>query len=346
MNSVNFERVNRWGVITLQKPETLNALDLHMVIAIRSFLKDVRDDPNVFGVIIKSAVPNVFCAGGDIKAVYRWHTENDVDSLQTYIHEEYGLNADIQSFPKPVIAVMNGLTLGGGVGLSRYATYRIATSESVVGMPEVKIAFFPDVGAGYFLNLLDQPLARFLALTGYFVKGRDLIATGYATHLISSDEAKSLLTEILLTEPNRLDDVLPGSKTTPLLLVELAPIIECFKASSLMECMEALKGCYHPEAFTLYQEMLTFSPLALHIVWQYINITRGLSYASVLQIDLNLALRMFNNSDCFEGIRTRLIDKGEKPLWRHESLHSVSKLDIESYFGNVPLHPIVRSDVF
>jgi enoyl-CoA hydratase/carnithine racemase len=324
MNSINFEQINRWGVITLQKPETLNALDLHMVLGIRSFLKDARNNPNVSGIIIKSAVPKIFCAGGDIKAVYRWHTENDVESLHTYIHEEYALNADIQSFPKPVVAMMNGLTLGGGVGLSRYATYRIATTEAVVGMPEVKIAFFPDVGAGYFLNLLDQPLARFLALTGYLLKGSDLITVGYATHLISANETENLLTEILSTEQNRLDAVLPVSETTPSALAKLAPMIQCFKANSLIECMEALTSCDHPEASKVYQEMLTFSPLSLHIIWQYMNITKGLNYASVLQVDLNLARRMFNNSDLFEGIRTRLIDKGDKPSWRHDPLQSAS----------------------
>lgn len=335
MNSIKFERINQWGVITLQKPETLNALNLEMVIAIRSFLKDARDNPNILGVIIKSSVPKIFCAGGDIKAVYRWYTENDLDSLQTYIHEEYGLNADIQSFPKPVVAMMEGLTLGGGVGLSRYATYRIATTDAVVGMPEVKIAFFPDVGAGYFLNLLDQPLARFLALTGYILKGRDLIPTGYATHLISSDESTNVLNDIL--KSHRVEDIVSSSLTTPSILTDLAPIIECFRSNSLLKTMEALRSCDHPDAFKLYEEMLAFSPLALHIIWQYMEITRGLPYSSVLQIDLNLARRMFNNSDFFEGIRTRLIDKGDTPSWSHESLNCVSTGEVESYFDFVNL---------
>lgn len=335
MNFIKFERINQWGVITLQKPETLNALNLEMVIAIRSFLKDARDNPNILGVIIKSSVPKIFCAGGDIKAVYRWYTENDLDSLHTYIHEEYRLNADIQSFPKPVVAMMEGLTLGGGVGLSRYAKYRIATTDAVVGMPEVKIAFFPDVGAGYFLNLLDQPLARFLALTGYLLKDRDLIATGYATHLISSDESTNVLNDLL--KSNRVEDIVSSSLITPSALTGLSSVIECFSAGSLLECMEAIRGCNHPDAFKLYEELLTYSPLALHIIWQYMEITRELPYSSVLQIDLNLARRMFNNSDFFEGIRTRLIDKGDTPSWSHESVHSVAKEEIESYFDFVNL---------
>ncbi len=344
MSSVTFEQINRWGVITLQKPATLNALDLPMVLEIRSFLKEARDTPNISGILIKSMVPKIFCAGGDIKAVYRWHTENDVESLHAYVHEEYALNADIQSFPKPVVAVMNGLTLGGGVGLSRYAKYRIATTDAVVGMPEVKIAFFPDVGAGYFLNLLDKPVARFLALTGYLVKGSDLIKAGYATHLISSDDSVNFVNNLVSVDPNKLEDMLPASITTPSHLAELAQIIECFKANSLLECMETLRGCNHPEAFKLYQEMLIFSPLALQVIWKYMNITRGLNYQSVLAIDLNLAVRMFNNSDFFEGIRTRLIDKKDKPLWMHESIHDVSDLEIEHYFDCVSGQPEVASN--
>ncbi|MDP3935401.1 MAG: enoyl-CoA hydratase/isomerase family protein, partial [Alphaproteobacteria bacterium] len=192
--------------------------------------------------------------------------------------------------------------------------------------------FFPDVGAGYFLNLLDQPLARFLALTGFLLKGSDLITTGYATHLISSNDSANFLNNLVSVEPNKLEDIVPALETTPSLLEELAPIIECFKVDSLLESMEGLRICDHPEAFKIYQEMLTFSPLALYIIWHYMEITRGLNYTSVLQIDLKLAVHMFNNSDFFEGIRTRLIDKGDRPKWHHESLQCVSELEIESYF--------------
>lgn len=333
MASINFERINRWGVITLQKRVTLNALDFSMITAIRSFLNDARKNPTIDGILIKSSVLKVFSAGGDIKTVYRWYKENDQDSLHEFIREEYSLNADIQSFPKPIVAILDGLTLGGGVGLSRYAKYRIATTNAVVGMPEVKIAFFPDVGAGYFLNLLDQPLARFLALTGYLLRGLDLITTGYATHLMSSDETECLLNDIVSIDPSGMQSVLPAIIKTASHLVELGSVIDCFKADSLQECLEALRECNHPEAFKFYQEVLTFSPLALHIIWHYMSITRGLNYESVLQIDLNLAIQMFNNLDFFEGIRTRLIDKKDKPSWRHESLDAVSREEIESYFG-------------
>lgn len=332
---IRFEYINEWGVITLQKPKTLNALDLEMVLQIREFLALVNDRPDLSGVVIQSNVKNVFCAGGDIKAVYRWHQENNPEVLTRYIREEYGLNACIQSFPKPIVSIMDGLTLGGGVGLSRYAQYRIATNQAVIGMPEVKIAFFPDVGAGYFLNLLDKQLARFLALTGATLKGYDLITTGYATHLVSSENIDATLNKILTSNPQDLSKILPipiipGSSD----LDRLAPVIKCFRYTSLLECMSALEHCPYLAAEKIYAEILTFSPLTLHIIWRYMEITQGLNYESVPHIDLQLAQAMFHSSDCFEGIRTRLIDKGDTPKWKNSSLREVSEQDIERYFSS------------
>jgi enoyl-CoA hydratase/carnithine racemase len=334
--SVKFEYINQWAVVTLQKPRTLNALDLEMVLKIREFLELVKDKSDISGVLIQSSVKNVFCAGGDIKEVYRWYHENNHKAMVEYIQEEYGLNAYIRSFPKPIVCIMDGVTLGGGVGLSRYAPYRIATDQAVMGMPEVKIAFFPDVGAGYFLNLLNQPLARFLALTGYTLKGQDLITTGYITHLVSSKNIDVIVNTILATNPKDLNKTLSMFTTSGASeLDSLSPVIECFRHASLLECMNALKDCSSVTAKRVYAEMLTFSPLALHIIWRYMEITRGLNYEAVLKIDLQLAQSMFDCSDFFEGIRTRLIDKEDIPRWKKSVLVDVFEQDIECYFSSI-----------
>lgn len=211
MSFVTFEHIYDWGVITLQKPKTLNALDLNMVLDIRQFLKQAEKSSDIKGVLFQSTVPGVFCAGGDIKAVYQWHKAGDYAAFCRYIEEEYGLNQQIKIFSKPTVAIMDGLTLGGGVGLSRYTDYRIVSDTALVGMPEIKIAFFPDVGAGYFLNLLEPPLARFLALTGVVLKGSDLVSLGYATHVISSLDINRLRNRILEITPNKTHKILPSS---------------------------------------------------------------------------------------------------------------------------------------
>lgn len=332
MEVIKFETMNHWGVITLQKRSTLNALDFEMILSIRAFLETCLNDHKVSGILIKSGVSKVFSAGGDVKTIYRWHAENDHQSPAEFIQHEYGLNEYLQSYSKPVVAIMDGLTLGGGVGLTRYAKYRIATTNAVIGMPEIKIAFFPDVGAGYFLNLLDQSLARFLALTGYLLKGDDLLTTGYATHLISAGDSAALTDILISTHPNNLQSVLPVSVQAPSVLNDLDLVIKCFTSNSLVDCLENLKQCTHPSAQKFYDEMLEFSPLALHIIWSYMNKTLGLEYASVVEIDLTLATRMFHDSDIFEGIRTRLIDKGDTPNWRHASVYDVSKPGVDMFF--------------
>jgi enoyl-CoA hydratase len=321
--SVLFDQINGWGVITLNKPATLNALDLQMVMAIRSFLRQVALDTAVKCIFIHSAVPNIFCSGGDIKAVYQSYLNNDTVALSTYVEEEYGLNADIKAFPKPVVALMNGLTLGGGVGLSRYASYRIATTEALVGMPEVKIAFFPDVGAGYFLNLLNPQLARFLGLTGCLLRGQDLITTGYATHLILPKNIATTTQDILKTDPSDLDNLLSSDLSTPSTLTDLSDVIDCFSLPTLEGCLDQLRECSHPLAGSFYEDIITFSPYALKIIWDYLDRTKGLTYEDVLAMDLELAKQMFHYSDVFEGIRTRLIDKQDKPQWKYASLDDV-----------------------
>jgi enoyl-CoA hydratase/carnithine racemase len=334
--SVKLEHINAWGVITLQKQSTLNALDLEMVLAIRAFLKEAGMNTKIQGVLIQSNVPGVFCAGGDVKAVYRLYQEKNQKAIQHYITEEYGLNQQIHSFKKPVVAIIDGLALGGGVGLSRYARYRIATRRAIVGMPEIKIAFFPDVGAGYFLNLLKPSLARFLALTGYTLAGQDLIDTGYATHVISEEcDLKKMIEQIINHPSHRLASALPEYSGLSGKLQDLESLIDCFKYASLLQCLTSLQKCSHVEAAKLYSELSTFSPLALHVVWRYIEITHGLDYESVVKIDLELAQRMFSQSDMFEGIRTRLINKNDTPKWRHLSLNSVSEQEVQSYFSGL-----------
>jgi enoyl-CoA hydratase len=159
-----------------------------------------------------------------------------------------------------------------------------------------------------------------------------LLTTGYATHLIASDGLSDLVNRMLSVDPNNLNIVVPQSVEPPSQLNELAQIIECFRGSSLIESMELLQGCIHPESEKLYQDMLAYSPLALHIIWRYMNKTRGLEYADVGRVDLSLAKAMFLNSDIFEGIRTRLIDKGDAPKWRYQSICGVSPKEVETFF--------------
>lgn len=317
-----------WGIITLCKPRTLNALSFDMVVAIRAFLTQCEQDSCVKGIVIKSTVPNMFSAGGDIKAVYMAYVAGEGDMLSDFLAHEYGLNLQIAMYTKPVVALMDGVTLGGGVGLSRYATHRIATPEAKIGMPEVKIAFFPDVGAGYFLNLLAPELSRFLALTGHLVQGVDALKLGYATHVISKEALANV--ELSIQQGAGLSEV--SSCVGASNLEGLAPVIECFSEATLFDCVAKLQKCTHPEAPKFCNELQTFSPLALHIIWRYMHMTRGLSLDKVLRFDHTLAVNMLNGSDFMEGVRTRVVDKRDTPTWQHASIYDVTDTELNAYF--------------
>ncbi len=326
---IQFEIRGSWGVITLSRAGSLNALSLDMVLFMRSVLNRVRDDARVVGIIIQSSVARVFCAGGDIKAAYELYRQKDYESLSVYIREEYALNKQINGFKKPVVAIIDGLTLGGGVGISRYATYRVVSENAKIGMPEIKIAFFPDVGAGYFLNQLSESVSKFLALTGYVLEGKDLMDAGYATHAVASFNIRSFIED--LSSGEDIKDVLFNYSTslTETKLDDLKESIECFAELTLEKSLFKLKQV----SSMLHRELMTHSPLALHIIWRHMELTRGKSYSEVVKIDLQLAHRMFHKSDFFEGVRTRLIDKGDRPVWQYSGIDNVKKKEIEAYFS-------------
>lgn len=328
LSDVLCEVFGRVGVITLNRPKALNALSLEMVLEMRAFLTHVGGDPNIQGVVIRSALPDVFCAGGDIKAAYALYQLKDYEGMSRYIREEYALNQQIADFQKPVVALIDGLALGGGVGISRYAKYRVITERAKIGMPEIKIAFFPDVGAGYFLNKLDLALSRFLAITGHVLSGQDLMDTGYATHVVASENMTALCE--LLVEGGVSEVALQRLCVAPKsgVLDGLNNVVSCFSKATLSECLELLE---HVDT-ALYRTLKGYSPLALQIIWKYMEVTRSLSYADVVNVDLTLAHHMFERSDFFEGIRTRLIDKGDQARWQHKDIADITPKQLDTYF--------------
>ncbi|XP_029080907.1 3-hydroxyisobutyryl-CoA hydrolase, mitochondrial isoform X4 [Monodon monoceros] len=184
---VLLERKGCAGVITLNRPKFLNALNLSMIRQIYPQLKKWEQDPETFLIIIKGAGGKAFCAGGDIRVISEARKANQ-KIAQDFFREEYMLNNAIDSCQKPYIALIHGITMGGGVGLSVHGQFRVATEKSLFAMPETAIGLFPDVGGGYFLPRLQGKLGCFLALTGFRLKGRDVYAAGIATHFVDSEK--------------------------------------------------------------------------------------------------------------------------------------------------------------
>ncbi|XP_012583148.1 PREDICTED: 3-hydroxyisobutyryl-CoA hydrolase, mitochondrial isoform X2 [Condylura cristata] len=184
---VLLERKGCAGVITLNRPKYLNALNLNMIRQIYPQLKKWEQDPGTFLIIIKGTGGKAFCAGGDIKAVSEAGKAKQ-KLAQDFFREEYMLNSAIESCQKPYVALIHGITMGGGVGLSVHGQFRVATEKSLFAMPETAIGLFPDVGGGYFLPRLQGKLGYFLALTGFRLKGRDVYRAGIATHFVDSEK--------------------------------------------------------------------------------------------------------------------------------------------------------------
>uniref|UniRef100_E0CX19 3-hydroxyisobutyryl-CoA hydrolase n=1 Tax=Mus musculus TaxID=10090 RepID=E0CX19_MOUSE len=235
---VLLERRGCGGVITLNRPKFLNALSLNMIRQIYPQLKTWEQDPDTFLIIIKGAGGKAFCAGGDIKALSEAKKARQ-NLTQDLFREEYILNNAIASCQKPYVALIDGITMGGGVGLSVHGQFRVATERSLFAMPETGIGLFPDVGGGYFLPRLQGKLGYFLALTGYRLKGRDVHRAGIATHFVDSEKLRVLEEELLALKSPSAEDV--------------AGVLESYHAKSKMdqdksiifeEHMDKINSCF------------------------------------------------------------------------------------------------------
>ncbi len=185
-------RDGRVGRIVLNRPQALNALDLPMIRACTRALETWRDDPHVHGVVIEGAGERAFCAGGDVRALRQYELDGEHHKAETFFREEYALNLTIARYPKPYIALIDGICMGGGIGLSVHAPYRVATERAAFAMPETAIGFFPDIGATFFLPRLPGRLGAYLGLTGVRMQGGDAVHAGLATHFTPHAELAAL----------------------------------------------------------------------------------------------------------------------------------------------------------
>ncbi|MBV9248372.1 MAG: enoyl-CoA hydratase/isomerase family protein, partial [Acetobacteraceae bacterium] len=185
-------RDGRAGHILLNRPQTLNALDLPMIHAITAALREWQDEPHVHVVVIEGAGERAFCAGGDIRALRQHHLEGDHGPIEAFFTHEYALNQMIGTYPKPYVALIDGICMGGGIGVSVHAPYRVATEHAMFAMPETAIGFLPDIGATYFLPRLPGRIGFYLGLTGARVIGADAVHAGFGTHCTPRDRIHAL----------------------------------------------------------------------------------------------------------------------------------------------------------
>ncbi|XP_057707479.1 3-hydroxyisobutyryl-CoA hydrolase, mitochondrial [Corythoichthys intestinalis] len=342
---VLLEKVGRTGVITLNRPKVLNALNLTMIRAIYPQLKQWESGDDTDLVIIKGAGGKAFCAGGDIRAITEAGKVGD-PLAKVFFREEYILNNAIGTCKKPFIAFIDGITMGGGVGLSVHGRFRVATEKTMFAMPETAIGLFPDVGGGYFLPRLQGKLGLFLALTGFRLKGRDVHRAGIATHFVESKKMLDLEKELIdLRSPSadNISRVLNSFQNEssldlekPFILEEhISDIERLFSSSSMEGIMQNLKADGSDFAKRQVETLSKMSPTSLKMTFKQLQLGATLSLRDVLVMEYRLSQACMRGCDFYEGVRAVLVDKDQSPKWKPCTLEEVTDQSVEECFSSL-----------
>lgn len=330
---VLFEVRGNAGLITLNRPQALNALTAGMVREIHSQLIDWQDDDRVRHVVITAAGDKAFCAGGDIRQLYDWGLAKDPAFIDFY-RTEYLLNIFIKRYPKPYIAIMDGITMGGGVGVSAHGSHRVASERLTFAMPETGIGLFPDVGGTYFLPRCPGKLGMFFGLTGHRLKAADAIFAGVATHFVPTEDCSDLVDRLAVTD--NVDDCLSQSAQGP----GQAPLAERkndidrhFGASNVEEIIANLQLDGSEWALKTASIMATKSPTSQKITHEQLTQGAENDFEACMRIEFRVVNRIFDGHDFFEGIRAVVIDKDQAPRWQPDTLARVSGDAVARYFS-------------
>lgn len=340
MNPVLFSEVNGQGgdigVITLNRPQALNSLNLPMILEMRHHLEKWAQDKTIKAVMITAVPGRAFCAGGDIKAIYEKVKTQDPAGPE-FFRIEYALNALIQSYPKPYIAYLDGITMGGGAGISIHGRYRLGTERMTFAMPETGIGFFPDVGGTYFLSRLKHEIGTYLGLTGARINADDCLALNLITHKIKADQFPAILSALadLPFTDNEPDAILTPFLDTinpSTLAAAYSDIMQSFAFNEMEAIMAHLQTASAPLLQQAFTTLLQKSPSSLKVTLRALRLAAQLDFNKCMQQEFRLACHFLKSYDFPEGIRAVVVDKDQMPAWSPPSLNLVTKQDIEHYF--------------
>jgi enoyl-CoA hydratase len=331
------ERRGAAGVVILNRPKALNALSLGMVRELAKALDAWEHDPQVARVVVLSSSEKAFCAGGDIRTLHDLGRAGRHNEMLAFWAEEYVVNARIQSYAKPYISLIDGIVMGGGVGISLHGSHRVAGDRYLFAMPEVGIGFFPDVGATYALPRLPGAAGIYLALTGDRVGAADALALGLATHAVPS--ARMAEFADALTGRGALDDILAGFVADPgpaRLAPERTTIAACFGAPDLAAIRAALgKAAAGGDAFAdkALRTLAVKSPTSIAIAFEQMRRGAGLDFSEAMRTEFRIVSRIARSDEFYEGVRAVVIDKDNAPRWLPATLDEIEPATIEAYFA-------------
>jgi enoyl-CoA hydratase len=330
------ERQGAAGLITLNRPQALNALTLGMVREMRAALDAWAVDPAITRVLVRGAGEKAFCAGGDIRKLYEFGRAGRLSEASTFWREEYELNIRIKRFPKPYIAMIDGIVMGGGVGVSLHGSHRVAGERFLFAMPEVGIGFFPDVGATYALPRLPGQTGTYLAVTGERIRTADALALKVATHAVASQAFAGLVEGLAAGAP--VEDTLRAASVDPgeAPIEPLRPVIDrCFSADSVAAILERLDQDGSDFAARTAATMRSKSPTSQCIAFEQMRRGRSLTFEEAMRVEFRIVTRIAEGHDFYEGVRAALVDKDGQPRWNPASLAAVTPAAVEAYFAEL-----------
>jgi len=332
------------GVIILNRPKALNALTHGMILELEKVIPKWENDAAIKAVVLRGAGDRAFCAGGDVTNLYRESKDpNGAGTLRRdFFHDEYIVNRRIYRYAKPWISLIDGIDMGGGVGLSVHGSHSVASEKFLFAMPETTIGLFPDVGGGYFLSRLQGALGTFLALTSHRLKVADAVWAGIVDAHVPSgkmNELQAALGAADLSGPDghaKVDGVIdrfkadPGLPTLPTMM---ADIDRCFSAESVGEIEAKLRRQGGDWAGKQLAALLKLSPLAMAITLEQLKRCANRSFEDSMTIEYRMSQRcMRPDHDFFEGVRALLIDKDQKPKWNPPTIEDVTQAMVEEHF--------------
>lgn len=341
-SEVIFQRSGAMGRITLNRPQALNALTHDMCRTIHRRLAEWAVDDAVRLVVIDGVGERAFCAGGDVRALYRLWQEGHEGDLIAFYRDEYRLNAFIKRYPKPYVALIDGIAMGGGVGVSVHGSHRVATERTVFAMPETGIGLFPDVGASWFLPRLPGEIGCFLGLTGHRLGTADCLDTGLVDVAIHSDQLPGLIAALGgAADADAVGDILRRAAgsfavAAPSLAAQRDEIDAAFAATTVEDILAHLDRSGAAFARAAAATLRQKSPTSLKVTLRQMREGARHTFDECMRLEYRLACRFMRGHDFFEGVRAVVIDKDNAPDWRPATLAEVTGEMVSGYFAPLP----------
>ncbi|HVC50726.1 MAG TPA: enoyl-CoA hydratase/isomerase family protein [Stellaceae bacterium] len=340
-DDIVFEVRGRLGLVTLNRPQALNAFTLDMYRRFDPVLRAWAADPAIAAVAVRGAGDRAFCAGGDIRAIYEAGRGLGPDPSLTasFFREEYRLIRRVHRYPKPYLALIDGITMGGGAGVSLNGRYRVATERTVLAMPETGIGLFPDVGATHFLNRCPGRIGRYMGLSGARLRAADALYCGLATHFVPRERLDALIAALAAGEGGDVAAVLAGFGGDPgaaPVAARQAAIDRVFAADAVEAILAALAAETGDDADWARQtraELAGKSPTSQKIFLRQMILGHGFELEAALMLEYRMSQHVMAGLDFYEGVRALIIDRDQRPAWRPATLAEVDAATVDAYFA-------------